>query len=99
MTAAFIAPADVPEMPSISSQGSSSRRSSTPQVNAPCDPPPCKARSTRTGLRAIGLVALVGISHLKRLVGTRFAPGVLATTLISQDEPESVARPQNRNAH
>ena len=35
ITAAFIAPAEVPEMPSKVSQGSSSRRSSTPQVNAP----------------------------------------------------------------
>src|SRR6476620_10206366 len=47
-TAAFIAPADVPEMPSIRSHGSSIKRSSTPQVKAPCEPPPCKARSTRS---------------------------------------------------
>ena len=53
-TAAFIAPADVPEMPSIFSHGSSSRRSSTPQVKAPCDPPPCKARSTIRGARGAG---------------------------------------------
>ena len=46
-----MAPAEVPEMPSIRSQGSSSSRSSTPQVNAPCAPPPCRARSTRTGSR------------------------------------------------
>ena len=32
-------------MASIWSQGSSSSRSSTPQVKAPCDPPPCRARS------------------------------------------------------
>jgi len=31
--------------------GSSSSRSSTPQVNAPCAPPPCSARSMRTGSR------------------------------------------------
>jgi hypothetical protein len=48
-TAAFMAPADVPEMPSIRSHGSWSKRSSTPQVKAPCEPPPCKARSTRSG--------------------------------------------------
>ena len=39
-TAAFIAPAEVPETPSIFSHGSSSRRSITPQVKAPCEPPP-----------------------------------------------------------
>ncbi len=39
-TAAFIAPAEVPEIPSIVSQSSSSSRSRTPQVNAPCAPPP-----------------------------------------------------------
>ena len=31
--------------PRSSSQGSSSSRSSTPQVKAPCEPPPCSARS------------------------------------------------------
>ena len=50
ITAAFIAPAEVPEMPSICSQGSSSSRSSTPQVKAPWAPPPCRARSTSKGL-------------------------------------------------
>src|SRR6266850_7522854 len=51
-TAAFIAPADVPEMPSIRSHGSSRSRSNTPQVNAPWEPPPCRARSIRMGLRS-----------------------------------------------
>ena len=32
-------------MASIWSQGSLSSRSSTPQVKAPCEPPPCNARS------------------------------------------------------
>src|SRR5215469_8767366 len=41
---AFIAPAEVPEMPSITSRPSSSRWSSTPQVKAPCAPPPWSAR-------------------------------------------------------
>ena len=54
-----MAPADVPEMPSICSQGSSRKRSSTPQVNAPCAPPPCSARSTsrdrRRGFRRSSL--------------------------------------------
>src|SRR5262245_42798166 len=44
MTAAFIAPADVPETASISSQGSSRSRSNTPQVKAPCAPPPWSAK-------------------------------------------------------
>ena len=30
---------------------------STPQVNAPCDPPPCKARSTKIGWRRITAVS------------------------------------------
>src|SRR6188768_3999372 len=48
-----MAPAEVPEIPSIRSQGSSSRRSSTPQVKAPCAPPPCKAKSTSTSARVV----------------------------------------------
>src|SRR5215475_11205355 len=40
-----MAPADVPEMATIFSRSSSSRRSSTPQVKAPCEPPPCSAKS------------------------------------------------------
>ena len=51
ITAAFIAPAEVPEIPSICSHGSSRSRSITPQVKAPCEPPPCRARSTATGSR------------------------------------------------
>jgi len=51
-TAAFIAPADVPEIASTLSQVSSRSLSSTPQVNAPCEPPPCRAKSTRTGSRS-----------------------------------------------
>ena len=59
-TAAFIAPAEVPEIASTSSQGSSSSRSSTPQVKAPCDPPPCSARSTSTVGRVRGAVPSCG---------------------------------------
>ena len=51
-TAAFIAPAEVPEIASTSSQVSSSRRSSTPQAKAPCEPPPCSATSTVSGGRS-----------------------------------------------
>src|SRR6185503_19202267 len=64
-TAAFIAPADVPEMPSMPSQGSSSRRSSTPQVKAPCAPPPCSAKSTRTGARLDATGPVVILLHQK----------------------------------
>ena len=41
---AFIAPALVPLTPSKLKRPSSSKASSTPQVNAPCAPPPCRAR-------------------------------------------------------
>ena len=51
-TAAFMAPAEVPEIASIRSHDSSSRRSRTPQVKAPCEPPPCSAKSTRSGSRS-----------------------------------------------
>jgi hypothetical protein len=52
VSAALNAPALVPLEPLMaarrrrSSATSCSRRSRTPQVNAPCDPPPCKARAT-----------------------------------------------------
>src|SRR5262245_66485033 len=49
-----MAPAEVPEMASMVSQDSSSSRSSTPQVKAPCAPPPCRARSTSCLGRCIG---------------------------------------------
>src|SRR5271156_3440522 len=69
-TAAFMAPADVPEMPSIPSHGSSSKRSSTPHVNAPCEPPPCNARSTRIGSRVKAvLVGSIGIGPRKNYGG------------------------------
>src|SRR5580704_542935 len=49
---AFTAPADVPEIPSMASRSSLSSCSSTPQVKAPCAPPPCSARLMLLGLRA-----------------------------------------------
>src|SRR5712671_4898530 len=55
-TVAFIAPALVALMPSIPMRSSSSRRSRTPQVKAPCAPPPCKAR-----LRGLVLTFGVGV--------------------------------------
>jgi hypothetical protein len=57
-TVAFIAPALVALTPSISMRSSSSRRSRTPQVKAPCAPPPCKAR-----LRGLVLTFGVGVSQ------------------------------------
>src|SRR5262249_30439944 len=57
-TAPFMAPADVPDMPSMRSQGSSRRRSITPHVKAPCEPPPCRARSTSTGSLDFGCFAM-----------------------------------------
>ena len=41
---AFTAPAEAPEIPSISRRPSSSNWSRTPQVNAPWAPPPCSPR-------------------------------------------------------
>src|SRR3712207_4582405 len=41
-----MAPAEVALMPSSAMRSSSSSRSSTPQVKAPCAPPPCRARFT-----------------------------------------------------
>src|SRR5262249_57552533 len=43
-------------MPSMCSHGSSSKRSSTPQLKAPWAPPPCSAKSIRTGARPVMLV-------------------------------------------
>ena len=51
-TTAFIAPALVPLISAIASRPSSSSRSSTPQVSAPCAPPPCSARLMRLRGRA-----------------------------------------------
>ena len=55
-TAAFMAPAEVPEIAAMWSQSSSSNRSSTPQVNAPWEPPPCRARSISAGSRSIAWI-------------------------------------------
>jgi hypothetical protein len=55
-----MAPALVPVTPITSIVASSSRRSSTPHVKAPCDPPPCKAKATlrRSGAAARSASAL-----------------------------------------
>ena len=52
--AAFIAPAEVPLIPSISIASSSRMRSSAPQVKAPCAPPPWSARLTTFFVRLAG---------------------------------------------
>ena len=44
---ALIAPAEVPEMPSMIRRSSLRNCCSTPQVKAPCAPPPCRARLMR----------------------------------------------------
>src|SRR2546423_1131622 len=66
---AFIAPADAPEMPSISNRPSSSNWSSTPQVKAPCAPPPCSARLMRLRPRLIAGLAAPGrglrLNHIR----------------------------------
>ena len=49
ITTAFMAPALLPLMPSKCMRGSCSSASSTPQVKAPCAPPPCRARFKRAG--------------------------------------------------
>src|SRR5690606_1691075 len=74
MTTALIAPALAPLMPAISRRSSSSSRSSTPQVKAPCAPPPCRARSTclrgRADRRAVLMDNVAGQSdHSGRRTG------------------------------
>src|SRR5262245_11645661 len=58
-------------MPSMRSHGSSSRRSSTPQVKAPCAPPPCSAKSTRTGAWCDVAVLVVIPGHRYAELGMR----------------------------
>lgn len=68
-TAAFIAPALAPESAATARPGSSSNRSSTPQVKAPCEPPPCRATSRWTvWLLAISPVPFPEGSHDARLI-------------------------------
>ncbi|MCY1536258.1 hypothetical protein D9M68_717060 [compost metagenome] len=61
-----MAPALVPLMPAISSVSSSSRRSSTPQVKAPWEPPPCRARSIswRPPVERAGRRAAAGVRRV-----------------------------------
>src|SRR5271155_4200859 len=59
--AALIAPALAALMPSNAMRSSSSNRSRTPQVKAPCAPPPCRAR-------LIDLISTLGGHNRERLV-------------------------------
>src|SRR4029077_12619109 len=65
--ASFMAPALVPLTASNASLPSSIRASSTPQVKAPCEPPPCRARLTRL-VELIWLFSLAGLRYLHRSV-------------------------------
>ena len=62
-----MAPALVPLTASNASRPSSIRASSTPQVKAPCEPPPCRARLTRL-VELIWLFSPVGLRYLHRPV-------------------------------
>src|SRR4051794_76579 len=69
-------PALVPEIPSISMRPSSRNLSITPQPNAPCEPPPCKARLIF--LRPFeelsdGLSAVSGVGAMNKTLGLRSA--------------------------
>src|SRR5215207_6240158 len=78
MTVAFMAPALVALMPSNSIVSSSSRRSSTPQVKAPCAPPPWRARlMVRTRL-ASGRALMVAISTCLFMASSRSMRGPAA---------------------
>src|SRR5262245_43590646 len=61
-TTAFMAPALVALMPSISNRGSFRRRSRTPQVKAPWAPPPCSARLAT-------LVSAIAVAAYRRRAG------------------------------
>ena len=70
-----VAPALLPLRPSTWRRGSSSKASSTPQVNAPCAPPPCKARLMV--LRAVFLAAGAAVS-VAACAWARWAMSVMA---------------------
>src|SRR2546427_714456 len=65
---AFMAPALVPLMPSKTRLPSSSSASSTPQVRAPCEPPPCRAR----------LILQVGVGVMAVCPGPSAVHGLVA---------------------
>src|SRR5262249_26615494 len=85
-TAPFMAPALVPVTPMISIVASSSRRSSTPHVKAPCDPPPCNAKATlrRPGAAPYCASAfddalpIMSASKVTGILGSTYADGMYA---------------------
>src|SRR5829696_2367506 len=90
MTVAFMAPALVALMPSNSIVSSSSRRSSTPQVKAPCAPPPWRARlMVRTRL-ASGRALRVAISTCLFMASSRSMRGPAAVD--RQRRPDDQSR-------
>src|SRR5262245_33729584 len=81
-------------MPSMRSHGSSSRRSSTPQVKAPCAPPPCSAKSTRTGAWCDVAVLVVIPGHRYAEFGMRRADQDGAGGSLSAENPRVLVLPR-----
>src|SRR5271156_1401970 len=85
-TAALTAPALAALMPSNAMRSSSSKRSRTPHVKAPCAPPPCRAR-------LIDLISTLGGLIRERLVCSPLTtlPSILTAPLRGFDGLESRA--------
>src|SRR5215204_1525096 len=98
MTVAFMAPALVALMPSNCRLSSSSRRSSTPQVKAPCAPPPWRARlMVRTRL-ASGRALRVAISTCLFMASSRSvcSPAAVDRQRRPGDRSRGFAREEDR---
>src|SRR3954454_8867762 len=98
MTVAFMAPALVALMPSNSIVSSSRRRSSTPQVKAPCAPPPWRARlMVRTRL-ASGRALRVATSTCLFMASSRSVCGPAAVDRQRRagDRSRGLAREEDR---
>src|SRR5215470_617611 len=95
--APLMAPALVPITPMMSIVASSSRRSSTPHVKAPCDPPPCKAKAI---LRRCAMYCSVMLStaadmswpHLAERERIHRAAWKLSTDFLHDDKTHKHAR-------
>src|SRR5579885_2497462 len=84
-----MAPALVALMPSRARRSSSSRRSSTPQVKAPCAPPPCSARlMDLVAFRPAGRGMRAGFAEVSRLSGRSRMLASIGVSL-----PRSMRRP------
>jgi len=77
------APALAPLIASTSQSGSSSSRSRTPQVNAPNEPPPCKAKDSRRG-------GQVRLSAKRRFCQAPFCQMVLSFGVSARSGPGAV---------